>query len=1025
MNGLWLLIPIKRFTEAKQRLAPALGPAERQQFAMRSARHVLGVARACPGIEQVVVVSNDPAARELAREFGAMAVDEVASESGERALSRILEHAMDQAAARGARQALYLATDLPRLSCASLQRLIARHAATTAGATLARARRDGGSNALLLDLPRRFALDFGAGSAARHAALAAAAGVSLRVIDDPDLAQDVDLPEDLPGDPPPIESGPLGRSTQLETLTEARALDAALPLHELLNTAALCRDRGFPSTLSYSRKVFIPLTRLCRDVCHYCTFATTPGHLPAPYLRLEEVLEIARAGRDAGCHEALFTLGDRPETRYRVARDWLAEQGFDSTVAYLEAAAHAVIRETGLLPHINAGVLSESEYRRLRPVAASMGLMLETAASRLSERGGPHFGSPDKHPAVRLESIAAAGRARIPLTTGLLIGIGETRDERLESLFALRDLQREHGHLQELILQNFVPKPGTLMAEYPTAPASELQWTVAMARLIFGPHMSLQAPPNLNPSRLSGLIDSGINDWGGVSPVTIDHVNPESPWPAISGLARVTAAAGRALVPRLTVYPQFIATRTHWLDPGLAPAVLKLADASGLARTDDWCAGASQHPARPGAERGAEPVVRIVGRSTTRRGAHPIANLLNSAARGDELGQTAIERLFNARGTEVDRVVEAADELRRSTRGDAVTYVVNRNINYTNICLYHCSFCAFSKGRGAADLRGPAYRLDCDEVAARAIEAAARGATEVCMQGGIHPSFTGETYLALLRAVKTAVPQMHVHAFSPLEVQHGATTLGLSVSAYLEQLKRAGLGSLPGTAAEILDDAIRAQICPDKLNTAEWLGVIEAAHDVGLRTTATIMFGHLEAPASWAQHLLAIRELQRRTGGFTEFVPLPFVHMEAPMYRRGLARRGPTWREALLMHAVARLALHPHLTSIQASWVKLGPQGAARCLDAGVNDLGGVLMNESISRAAGAAHGQEFDAAAMHALISRAGREPQQRTTLYGAVSRAAATAAPAAEARLHAHSADSGSGQTAAPASAPDRQSA
>lgn len=787
----------------------------------------------------------------------------------------------------------------------------------------------------------------------------------------------------------------------LDSVADAEALGSRLTLTQLMQNAAALRDDLCAHTLTYSPKVFIPLTRLCRDVCHYCTFATTPSHLPTAYLPLDEVLDLARRGQAAGCREALFTLGDRPEARYPAARAWLAQHGYPSTVAYLEAAAGAVLRDTGLLPHINAGVLSEHEYRQLRGVAPSMGLMLESASPRLCERGGPHFGSPDKHPAVRLQSIAAAGRARVPLTTGLLVGIGETRRERIESLFALRALHEQYGHVQELILQNFVAKPGTAMHAAPSASLDELCWTIAMARLVFGARMSLQAPPNLNPGQLTQLIDAGINDWGGISPVTPDHVNPESPWPQLTSLAHYCAARDRALVARLTVYPAFIDARNDWIDSALHGKVLAHADASGLARSDNWIAGASVAPPSIKAAYGCEPA-RVSARTTTRATTHVDA-LLGRAERGERLDVAQILRLFAARGEEVAQICASADTLRTRTRGDTVTYVVNRNINYTNVCLYKCGFCAFSKGRTAAHLRGKAYVLSLEEVAERTREAWQRGATEVCMQGGIHPSFTGQTYLDLLTAAKRAVPQMHVHAFSPLEVHHGATTLQCSVADFLARLRDAGLGSLPGTAAEILDDPMRDILCPDKLRTQQWLDIIGTAHAVGLPTTATIMFGAVESPVSWARHLLAIRDQQARSGGFTEFVPLPFVHMEAPLYRRGRARPGPTWREALLMHAVARLTLHPLITSIQASWVKLGVEGAAHMLGAGVNDLGGVLMNESISRAAGAAHGQELTAAAMTALAGSAGRGAQQRTTLYKPVAAQQTVAAAAAPGAPHA----------------------
>jgi FO synthase len=758
---------------------------------------------------------------------------------------------------------------------------------------------------------------------------------------------------------------------QQTSLDEALHIGADTPLRSLMAEAARLRDGHHGDVITYSRKVFVPLTELCRDVCHYCTFAKTPRRLATAYLEPSQVLAIARAGQAAGCHEALFTLGDKPELRYRVAREALARLGYRTTLEYLKAMAALVRRETGLLPHLNPGVLTAADYRELREVAPSMGLMLESAATRLGERGGPHFGSPDKDPATRLASLRAAGEARVPLTTGLLIGIGETRAERLEALLAIRALHAEFGHIQEVIIQNFVPKPGTRMAAAAAPSADELLWTLAMARLLLGADTSIQVPPNLNPGRLASLVDAGINDWGGVSPVTPDHVNPESPWPAAVELAAQTAAAGKTLVPRLTVYPAYIAARDAWLHAELVPGVLRHADASGLARPDAWAAGSGMPtPAVP----------------TPRRlnAADPQQALLSRLRRGERPTEDEVTMLLEARGANVDRLAAAADGARQAECGDRVTYVVNRNINYTNLCTYKCTFCAFSKGKAHADLRGAPYVLDLDEIARRTEEAWRRGATEVCLQGGIHPAFTGQTYLDVLRAVREAAPGIHVHAFSPLEISQGAKTLGISIEGFLRRLRAAGLGTLPGTAAEILDDDVRRLICPDKVNTRQWLDVIATAHRSGLCTTATIMFGHLETTRQQARHLLAIRDLQAATGGFTEFVPLPFVHMEAPMYRRGRARPGPTWREVVLMHAVARLVLGPLLRNIQVSWVKLGDEGAAQLLNAGVNDLGGTLMNESISRAAGAAFGQELPPERMDALIEGVAREPAQRTTLYG-----------------------------------------
>lgn len=749
-------------------------------------------------------------------------------------------------------------------------------------------------------------------------------------------------------------------------------IDALAARGTLLEEARKLRDAGHGAIVSYSRKVFIPLTRLCRDVCSYCTFAQAPRAGGRNYLGSDEVLAIARAGAAAGCHEALFTLGDKPELRYRVAREELERLGHATTLSYLAQMCRLVFEQTGLFPHVNAGTMSAAEIGQLREVSISQGLMLESASDRLCQRGGPHFGSLDKAPSVRLETIRLAGEMRVPFTSGILIGIGETWAERIEALVALRDLHARYGHLQEIIIQNFRAKTGTRMEGCSEPDLADLQRTIAAARVLFGPAMNIQAPPNLSFDEYGALLEAGINDWGGVSPVTPDHVNPEAPWPELDRLAQVTAAGGKTLVERLAIYPEYALDASTWVDGTLKTALLHATDTSGYPRMDPWHPGsASIAPkihSRPALARPIEPAI-----------GHAIAQ----AVRGERLDAAQIKALFGARGADVDTVCEAADRLRRQTVGDTVSYVVNRNINYTNVCFHKCGFCAFSKAGTSASSRGRPYDLVLEEVIRRAQEAWQRGATEVCMQGGIHPDYTGQTYLELCRAVKQAIPSMHVHAFSPLEVRHGAATLGLEIPEFLVQLKQAGLGTLPGTAAEILDDAVRKQICPGKLTTHEWLETMAASHRTGFRTTSTIMFGHVETVESWAAHLLHVRDLQQATGGFTEFVPLPFVHTEAPMYRRGLARRGPTFREVVLMHAIARLVLHPLIPNIQTSWVKLGRDGARKCLQAGANDLGGTLMNESISRAAGAAHGQELPPAEMERLIRSLGRTPRQRTTLY------------------------------------------
>ena len=745
----------------------------------------------------------------------------------------------------------------------------------------------------------------------------------------------------------------------------------AVTLAELMARAEAATLAHHSALVTYSRKVFIPLTQLCRDVCQYCTFATTPAKIGKAYLNRDEVLAIARAGVAAGCREALFTLGDRPEDRYNAARSALTELGHESTLSYVREMAEAVLVETGLLPHLNPGLMNDADYAMLRPVAASMGLMLETTSNRLSEKGGPHYGSPDKLPAVRLEALEAAGRARVPFTTGILIGIGETRLERIEALLAIRESHARHGHVQEVIVQNFKAKAGTKMVNHPEPSLDDHLWTIAAARLILGAEMTIQVPPNLHaPEELAVLLAAGANDWGGVSPVTPDHVNPEAPWPHLDVLTKATAAAGRVLVERLAIGPNFALNADEWLDPALAVTVRKQVDARGLPVVESWRAGGEELP----------PALLQSGETCS---TPAIQSIIDRASAGDRLSIDEIETLFRADGPDVAFITAAADELRSKAAGDTVSYVVNRNINYTNICLYKCSFCAFSKG-GNKDMRGPAYLIDEAEVGRRAAEAVERGATEVCLQGGIHPDFDGHTYHRILTAVRMAAPGIHIHAFSPLEIMHGAQTLGKPLEDYLAWLKEAGLSTLPGTAAEILDDEVRAIICPDKVTTAEWLDVMRAAHSVGIRSTATIMFGHVDRYDHWAKHLLAIRDLQEETGGFTEFVPLPFVHMEAPMWRKGKSRSGPSFREAILMHAVARLVLHPLISNIQASWVKLGPEGVVEALRAGVNDLGGILMDESITRAAGGQNGQIFGPNRMADIAGSAGRGIRQRTTIYG-----------------------------------------
>lgn len=784
----------------------------------------------------------------------------------------------------------------------------------------------------------------------------------------------------------------MGQPQHNETrLSKSKALALAVrqDTSTLVEQASALRDACHANTISYSRKVFIPLTQLCRDVCHYCTFAKTPKRIDNPYLSIEKLIELCHEGAKMGCQEALFTLGEKPELRYKAARVALEELGFDTTIDYVYAAAKRVLEETGLLPHINAGNMTAAELEKMRTVSASMGIMLESASTRLTEKGMPHYGSPDKDPEVRLETLRLAGQAKIPFTTGILIGIGETRRERIESLLAIRDIHEEYGHIQEIIVQNFRAKPETKMAQAPEPDLEDLLWTIAVARLIFGGEMNIQAPPNLSPGVLPKLVAAGINDWGGVSPLTPDHVNPEAPWPHLDKLAAETEAAGKFLEQRLTIYPSYLKCHEQWLSDEARPAVLRLADASGFAKRDNWQTGESSS---------APLLEATLLANTASEVSADVERIVEKCLAKQELTQAEVARLFEARGPDFSYVTQQADLLRQQLNGDTVSYVVNRNINYTNVCYFKCQFCAFSKGKASENLRGKPYDIDAEEIARRCLEAWHRGATEVCLQGGIHPDYTGQTYLDILATVRTATPEMHIHAFSPLEVWQGAKTLDISLEQFLVRLKEAGLNTLPGTAAEILHDEVREQICADKLNSRQWLQVMETAHRVGFKTTATIMYGHVETTNHLASHLLKLRCLQQRTGGFTEFVPLPYVPMEAPMYLKGKSRKGPSFREAVLMHSVARLVFNDWIPNIQASWVKMGHDGVQACLNAGANDLGGTLMNESITRAAGADHGQEWTPDMLKTLIVDCERTPRVRNTLYGEVAKSRVDAAENAE---------------------------
>ena len=784
-------------------------------------------------------------------------------------------------------------------------------------------------------------------------------------------------------------------------------------LERLLDVAARLRDLGHGDVVTYSPKVFVPLTMLCRDHCHYCTFAKPPAKLEAPFLTPEEAVAIARAGAEVGCKEALFTLGDRPEDRYEVARAWLDERGYDSTLDYVRAVAIRVIEETGLLPHLNPGVMSYEEIARLKHVAASMGIMLETSSERLAAKGGPHFGSPDKVPAVRLRTIEDAGRLAVPFTTGILVGIGETERERAEALVDIRDLHRRYRHVQEVIVQNFRAKPGTAMAAAPEPGDEEFLAAVATARVVLGPRMHLQAPPNLSdPSQRLRLLDAGIDDWGGVSPITPDHVNPEKPWPSIERLRHTTAARGKVLRERLTIYPEFASKPDPFVAGKMRGPVTALLGADGLAVQ-------GQHPA-PAAwqdpdirwkprtialtfAKGEEAGLRAdadtvygdadLPATTTAWAKQTVAperldaeirRALTKAESHRPISDDEALALFRAEGDALDALCRVADGLRAEVVGDDVTYVINRNINFTNVCYVGCRFCAFAQ----REIDDESYTLTLQEVADRAEEAWGRGATEVCMQGGIHPDLPGSFYFDVVDAVKRRTPQMHVHAFSPMEILNGATKLGVSFEEFLQEAKHHGLGTIPGTAAEILDDDVRWVLTKGKLPADTWEQIVRTAHGLGIRSSSTIMFGHVDAPPHWVAHIRRLARIQADTGGFTEFVPLPFVHQHAPIYLAGKARAGATFEENLRMHAVARILLDGSIPNIQVSWVKLGIDACRAILRSGANDFGGTLMEETISRMAGADWGIEMTPDQFDDAIRSIGRVPMVRTTTYERVAR-------------------------------------
>ena len=980
---MWAIIPVKAFYFSKQRLNSTLSVAHRALLSEAMLKDVVTALNQSSSIQQVVLVSNDESLQTFSFEHHTQFLLE---ESGVEGLNQAISQGVGYALEQGAKEIIVLHGDLPELTAKSIDESVCSFREQK-GIFLFSDKTCKGTNALMFnhnDLPE-FA--FGEDSQTKHLALAEKNQQAIKVLSVDEFMFDIDEPSDL-------KSYKANNSTNTQKLIDSiddsikvshidfdhyqvPSRQQAIALADindksLLALAASLRDQHFRNVVTYSKKVFFPLTHLCRDVCHYCTFAQTPKFIEQPYMPLDQVLEQARAASELGCKEALFTLGEKPELRYQTARDALDEMGFSTTLEYVAHVAEHVFEQTGILPHINAGCMTADELRMMKPVSASMGIMLESVSERLCEKGMPHFGSPDKLPAPRLQTLRLAGELNIPFTTGILIGIGETRLERVESLLAIRDIQERFGNIQEIIIQNFKAKENTKMVNAPEPDLNELLWTIAVARIIFGPAMSIQAPPNLSPGVLQQIVNAGINDWGGVSPVTPDFVNPEAPWPHLENLAKETLLAGKYLHERLTIYPHYINQRSKYLDDRLHAKVLSHIDGEGLVRENSWLTGTTK----------SLPSYFDLSTHKQEKVSADIIAILDKSMI-DPLCEDEITRLFQARGADFEKVCKFADELRLKTVGNSVSFTINRNINYTNICYFKCKFCAFSKGKLSDNLRGKPYDLSKTEIQRRVVEAAERGAQEVCMQGGIHPSYTGQTYLDLCEFVREADPDMHIHAFSPLEVWHGASTLGLELDEYITKLKKAGLKSLPGTAAEVLDDDVRKILCADKINTEQWLEVMRVAHKQGLKSTATIMFGHVDGYHNWAKHLIAVRDLQKETSGFTEFVPLPFVASESPISIKGESRLGPTLRESILMHAVSRIIFNGYIDNIQASWVKLGEEGAKLALKAGANDLGGTLMNESITRSAGAAHGQEKNIMAIEEIISDLGRDIKFRDTFY------------------------------------------
>lgn len=756
----------------------------------------------------------------------------------------------------------------------------------------------------------------------------------------------------------------------------------------LLALAGGVRDAGLeasgrPGVITYSRKVFVPLSTLCRDRCHYCVFVDTPGqllkkHKPA-YMSPEQVLAVVRQGQTMGCKEVLLTLGDRPEERWPEARAWLDEHGFASTLDYVAHVARLVTAETGLLAHANPGVMSAEELRMLRPVAPSMGMMLETTSRALYEQPGQvHYGSPDKDPAVRLAVIEDAGRERIPFTTGILVGIGETLRDRAESLVAIREAHERHRHVQEVIVQNFRAKPRTAMQGAPDASVLEYVAAVAVARLVLGPRMRVQVPPNLSdPAELDLLVRAGADDWGGVSPLTADHVNPERPWPHLSELAERTAALGFELRERLTAQPEFVLDAETWIDPALRPAVAALADAeTGLAaapRSADPVKAAGRTASSPAGTAESRRSVPPVSHRAVPPVSHRAVLRLAEAAAADPLALDDDEwtALLEATGDDLDALAATADDVRRYTVGEAVTLVVNRNLT--------------SSGLRPAPTDDPTT-FTLDDAGAIAADAWDLGATEICVQGLLPGDADPAGYLDLARAITAAAPGIHLHAYRPQDVRDLADRSGMSLDGALAALREAGVDTVPGTGVKVLSERVRALVAPGDLEIDRWIEGITAAHRAGFRSTSVLFYGHVETAAERIAHLRRLREIQGETGGFTEFVPIP---LPGPSGGVPLVAGRAAIDEHRAMVAVSRLLLSGSIPHVQIPWTRLGREASVVLLQSGGDDLGGTLLDGRVKPEAGIEHGLELPVADAAALAARMFRPFRLRTTTYGSLRQA------------------------------------